>query len=32
MTPANRLSPEPGDYVLDLCAAPEEKRPNLVQN
>ena len=24
MTPANRLSPEPGDYVLDLCAAPEE--------
>ena len=25
MTPANRLSPEPGDYVLDLCAAPGGK-------
>ena len=24
MTPANRLDVQPGDYVLDLCAAPGE--------
>lgn len=29
MTPANRLSPEPGDYVLDLCAAPGGKATEL---
>ena len=29
MTPANRLAPEPGDYVLDLCAAPGGKATEL---
>ena len=31
MTPANRLSPEPGDYVLDLCAAPGGKALHAAQ-
>ena len=29
MTPANRLEAEPGDYVLDLCAAPGGKATEL---
>ena len=29
MKPANRLAPEPGDYVLDLCAAPGGKATEL---
>lgn len=29
MTPANRLQIEPGDYVLDLCAAPGGKATEL---
>lgn len=29
MTPANRLAPEPGDFVLDLCAAPGGKATEL---
>lgn len=29
MTPADRLAPEPGDYVLDLCAAPGGKATEL---
>lgn len=29
MTPASRLAPEPGDYVLDLCAAPGGKATEL---
>ena len=29
MTPANRLNVEPGDFVLDLCAAPGGKATEL---
>lgn len=29
MTPADRLAPEPGDFVLDLCAAPGGKATEL---
>ena len=29
MTPADRLDPQPGDYVLDLCAAPGGKATEL---
>ncbi|MGN0398671.1 MAG: RsmF rRNA methyltransferase first C-terminal domain-containing protein [Blautia sp.] len=29
MTPANRLEAEPGDYILDLCAAPGGKATEL---
>lgn len=29
MTPAEQLAPEPGDYVLDLCAAPGGKATEL---
>lgn len=29
MTPADRLNPQPGDYVLDLCAAPGGKATEL---
>ena len=29
MTPANRLPVEPGDRVLDVCAAPGGKAPSL---
>ena len=29
MTPADRLNPKPGDYVLDLCAAPGGKATEL---
>ncbi len=28
MTPASRLPVEPGDYVLDLCAAPGREEGN----
>ena len=31
MTPANRLSPEPGDYVLALCAAPGGKSTHMAE-
>ncbi len=29
MTPADRLNPQPGDFVLDLCAAPGGKATEL---
>ena len=32
MTPADRLPVEPGDKVLDVCAARAEKRRNWGQN
>ena len=32
MTPANRLPVEPGDKVLDVCAAPEERLRSLEQS
>ena len=32
MTPADRLLIEPGDRVLDVCAAPEERRQSLGQS
>ena len=32
MTPASRLPVEPGDRVLDVCAAPVEKQRNWEQN
>ena len=31
MTPASRLPIEPGDFVLDLCAAPGGKATAWVQ-